>query len=137
MRSPAMRITTTHITTTPTTAMRITITGTATASRSQVRGTAAPHFASAYALRASADSNPFRSSRSERRRVAQCGLQVQRIPRHQFIRMLPSRQRLDAVEPLAGRGMRGRDVEAELLGRIIEIGRIGDVRDGRPFAQDE
>ena len=33
-------------------------------------GAAAPDFASAYALRASADSNPFRSSRSARRRIA-------------------------------------------------------------------
>ena len=37
-------------------------------------GAAAPDFASAYALRASADSNPFRSSRSARSRVAPSGL---------------------------------------------------------------
>ena len=52
----------------------------------------------------------------------------QRMPRHQVIGMRPARQRLHALEP--GRDVRvlGRDVEAELFGRIIEIGRSARCR---------
>src|SRR5204863_3244584 len=61
----------------------------------------------------------------------------QRMSRHQIVRMLPARQRLDAVEPLADRGVRGGNVEAELLGRIVEIADHRDVGDGRSLAQHE
>jgi sulfotransferase family protein len=49
--------------------------------------------------------------------------------------MLPAGQRLDAVEPLADRGMRGRDVEAELLGRVVEIGDRGPDGNTLPYPE--
>src|SRR5690242_19540744 len=57
-------------------------------------------------------------------------LWIQRMSWHELVGMFPSRQRLHAVEPLADRGMRARDVEPELFGRIIEIPGERDVPDG-------
>src|SRR4029077_3185740 len=55
----------------------------------------------------------------------------QRMAGHQVVRMLPAWQRLDAIEPggdvLVGR----RNIEAELLGRIIQIRAQRQVGDGR------
>ena len=63
-------------------------------------------------------------------------LNFRRIPRHQLVRMHPARQRLDAIEP--ARDILGcRDVEAEFLGRIIQIGAEREIGDGRPLAEDE
>src|SRR5262245_14944445 len=41
---------------------------------------------------------------------------------HQIVRMLPAGQRLDALKPGRDVLVLGRDVEAELIGRIIQIG---------------
>ena len=51
--------------------------------------------------------------------------------------MLPARQRLDAIEPGGDVLVLGRDVEAELLGRIIHVGDQRQVRDGRPRPEHE
>src|SRR5690242_10492685 len=59
------------------------------------------------------------------------------MTRHQLVGMFPPGQGLDAVEPLADRRMRARDVEAELLGRIVEVADERDVRDGRALAEHE
>src|SRR4051812_13588392 len=51
--------------------------------------------------------------------------------------MLPARQRLDAAEPGRDVAVSSGDVEAEFLGRIIEIGAERDVGDGRARAENE
>src|SRR5690348_3998706 len=64
-------------------------------------------------------------------------LTLQRITRHQLVGMLPAGQGLDAVEPPGDRRMGARDVEAEFLGRIVEVADERDVRDGRALAEHE
>jgi hypothetical protein len=60
---------------------------------------------------------------------------LQRMPWHQLIGMLPSRQRLDAVHPSADVGMVLGDVEAEFFRRIVDVARKRDVGDCRPRAK--
>src|SRR5262249_45390302 len=62
---------------------------------------------------------------------------LQRIARHQLVRMLPARQRLHALEPGADVLVRARDIEAELLDWIIEIGAKGQIGDRRPRSEHE
>ena len=58
------------------------------------------------------------------------------MARHQIIRVRPARQRADAVEPGADVFVLRRDVEAEFLGRIVEVRdkrNIGDCRFGAEY----
>src|SRR5438093_12880750 len=58
----------------------------------------------------------------------------QRMAGHQVVGMLPARQRLDALEPGGDILVLGGDVEAELIGRVVEIGDERKVGDGRAVA---
>ena len=55
----------------------------------------------------------------------------QRITRHEVIRVRPAGHGFDAVEPGADIHVLRGNVEAELVGRIIEVAGHGDVGDGR------
>src|ERR1700722_447672 len=50
---------------------------------------------------------------------------------HQVVRMRPTGQRLDALEPGGDVLVRRWNIEAEFLGRIIEVGDERQVGDGR------
>src|SRR6202041_1311059 len=50
---------------------------------------------------------------------------------HQVVRMRPTGQRLDAIEPGGNVLVRRWNIEAELLGRIVKIGDQREVGDGR------
>ena len=56
------------------------------------------------------------------------------MARHQIIRMRPPGQGLHARKPRADILVFAGDVETEFLGRVVEIGAIRNVGDGRPLA---
>src|ERR1035437_10287840 len=69
-------------------------------------------------------------------RLAKPSVCAERISRHQLVRMLPAGQGFHAVEPRPDCRMILDDVEAEFLGRIIQIAGHRDVGDGRPVTQE-
>src|SRR5690349_7907917 len=71
------------------------------------------------------------------RHCGRCSPARQRMSWHQFVRVPPARQRLDPIKPCRDVLVCGRDVEAEFLGRIVEVADEREVRDGRTLAEDE
>src|SRR3569832_754814 len=87
--------------------------------------------------------SPISRARRSRTRTARRGstdlavaiaVGAERIARHNVVRMRPAGQGLHTLEPGGDRRMLLGDVEAELLHRIVEIGRHLHVGYGRPAA---
>src|SRR5262245_59914105 len=75
--------------------------------------------------------------RSMRATISNCSPLRQRVPRHEVVRVFPARERLDAIEPDRDVLVLRRNVEAELLRRIVEIADQRKVGDGRSRTQHE
>src|SRR5262249_10366172 len=98
------------------------LTNVARIKRSEIRGSV-PHFA---ALNAGSISFAISLSRSRwtrgpSPRVTHESSARQRMPRHQVVGMLPARQRFDAVEAYRDDLVRGGDIEAAFLRRLVAI----------------
>src|SRR3954470_20811803 len=62
---------------------------------------------------------------------------LDRVPRHDVVRVRPAWQRLQALTPCANCRMILADVEAELFRRKVEVARERNIRDSRPVAEHE